>query len=127
METINYETYLLDALIAEHDGEQFPIAFDDVIDTFGFTDQSNARAYIRRETDTLVEKKIALVRIQEPRNGKTKINKVFLSVIGYKFALARARTEKGANFLLYLLEVEKQYRANLERSFTAIAPVERDE
>jgi hypothetical protein len=43
-------------------------------------------------------------------------DKIYLSVDSYKFALARANTSQGKTYLKYLIDVERQYRKQLERN-----------
>jgi DNA repair exonuclease SbcCD ATPase subunit len=111
------ENYILDALQAERDGEQFPIDFDAVWEGFGYKRKDAARRYLTTRSGLKRLSSKELHRSALTFNQSDKNDKIFLSVESYKFALARAGTDAGAEYLMYLIQIEKQYRNNLERTF----------
>ncbi|MBW4666470.1 MAG: hypothetical protein KME60_03240 [Cyanomargarita calcarea GSE-NOS-MK-12-04C] len=110
------ETYILDALEAERDGEQFPIDFDAVWESFGYSRRSDAKRYLLKRSGLKPVVEQGLRQLALLYNHSEDFNKIYLTVDSYKFALARANTVAGAEYLDYLIQIEKQYRVNLERS-----------
>jgi hypothetical protein len=110
------ENYILDALQAEREGEQFPIDFDVVWESFGYNHKHHARRYLttRSGLERFTDK--TCTRLGVTYNQSAESDKILLSVDSYKFALARANTDVGKDYLIHLIAIEKQYIANLERS-----------
>lgn len=124
---MNFDNYVLDAIQAEDEGVEFPIRIVDVGDAFGYTKRSDAYQFIRRNSEELIARGLLLIRRNSPPSfdESDEIDKYYLSVKGYKFTLARARTKKGAEYLLHLLEIEEMYLESLKRSLAAaVAPQE---
>jgi hypothetical protein len=113
------DTYLFDALQAQSEGVDFPVEFEAVWEAFGFTRKDNAQKYFKKNAETFV--KLNLLQLEGVDNQSIDFNKLRLSIAGFKFALARAKTDKGAEYLLHLLLIEKQFLAQLEAQFTAPA------
>lgn len=108
------EEYVFAALEAERSGILFPIDFDDVVETFGYSRKDKARQYVvlRSGLKRFTGKDSPHLGLSYQMTGN---GKIVLSVDSYKYALARANTEKGQEYLLYLIDVEKRYRLDLER------------
>jgi hypothetical protein len=113
------ENYILDALQAEKEGTEFPIDFDVVWENYGFKHHYHARRFLRGILETLTAN--GLSRSGCANNQSVKVDKYYLSVKGLKFSLARAKTEKGAEYLLYLLDVEEKFLQQLERQLSLTA------
>ncbi len=111
------DTYLFDALQAQSEGVDFPVEFEAVWGAFGFTRKDNAQKYFKKNAETFV--KLNLLQLEWADNQSIDFNKLRLSITGFKFALARAKTDKGAEYLLHLLLIEKQFLTQLEAQFTA--------
>lgn len=111
------DNYLIDALQAQSEGVDFPIDFDVIWESYGFKQRKYAIQYIERNLETLIQKGLLQLKTVKYQSGE--INKFFLSVKGYKFTLARAKTEEGATYLLHLLDIEETYLSQLQRTFDA--------
>lgn len=111
------DTYLFDALQAQREGVEFPIEFEVVWEAFGFKHSYHARRFFRGIYETLVSKGLSPSGCLH--DDSSKINKYWLSVKGFKFALARAETDRGAEYLLHLLDIEEQFLAKLEAQYAA--------
>jgi hypothetical protein len=84
------QEFIFDALDAEKNGERFPVDFDNVWESFGYSRKDNARKYIAKNRETLMEK--GLLQLELSKYHSTDFDKYYLSIRGLKFALARAKT-----------------------------------
>lgn len=118
------DNYIFDALQAEREGVAFPVEFDATWEAFGFKTRNSARQYFRRNAETFVKLGIMQNPLQAKcsNNELTDFDKYSLSIKGFKFSLARAKTEKGAEYLLHLLDIEEKYLASLERALDIDIP-----
>jgi hypothetical protein len=110
------QEFVFTAIEAENNGEQFPVDFDDIWETFGYSKKANARRYItiRSGLKAFTSKGLLQMELSYILCDNDKIK---LSFDSYKFALARANTAQGTEYLLYLISIEKQYRKQLESLF----------
>lgn len=115
METLNQE-FVERCIENEKIGMTHPIDFEAIWETFGYTRIDNAKRFVLKQAETLTD--CDLLSSEEKNIIHVENDKIRLSMNGFKFLLARARTEKGAEYLLYLINVERQYRSQLERQFT---------
>lgn len=111
------DSYLFDALQAQQEGVGFPIEFDVIWETYGFERKDNARKYIAKNAETLVA--LGLLQLELSEYHSIEFDKFNLSLKGYKFSLARAKTEEGAQYLLHLLDIEERFLTGLERQYAA--------
>lgn len=113
------QEFVFSALDAEKAGEKFSINFDDVWAFSGYTRKDNALRFL----SGLKGLKRGLHYSSDRRNPITGASFVDFTVDGFKFFLAKSNTEQGDSTLWTLIEIEKAYRANLERQFkSAIDP-----
>ena len=112
------QEFIISAFQAEKDGIDYPIDFEEIWEAFGYTHKNAAKRFLLNRSGIFEpQSQLTLAYID------TKTDKIMLSVDGLKFALARANTSKGAEYLLYLIAVEKLYRQQLERALnTPINP-----
>jgi hypothetical protein len=110
------QEFLFTAIESERNGEQFPISFDDIWETFGYSTKSDTRVYLTTRSG-LKRWNDKGFRQLPLSYHMVRNNKIKLSFDSYKFALARANTAQGTEYLLYLISIEKQYRKQLENLF----------
>ena len=110
------ENYIYDALEAEREGVQFPIEFDDIWESFGYSRKYDAERYLLKRSGLKKYDRQGFCQLALCYNQSADFNKISLSVASMKFALARANTEKGEQYLIYLIEVEQKYIESLNRT-----------
>jgi hypothetical protein len=113
------DTYLFDALQAELEGVKFSIDFDVVWETYGFSKFFNARKYIKKNAEILIA--LGLLQVESKNINQPELDKYYLCLKGYKFSLARAKTQEGAEYLLHLLDIEERFVATLNHQLAAPA------
>jgi hypothetical protein len=94
------ENYIYDALQAEREGEQFPIEYLTIRDSLGYSTWRIANQYIKRNAEKLILLGLCNsgIQLKPDSNHSVDFNKLCLSVKGFKFALAKADTEKGIEY-----------------------------
>ncbi len=117
------QDFIFSAIASERIGIEYPIDFDEIFEIYGYSFKRHAKRYILKFAETYVQ-------YGSPHSGQINIihienDKIQLSVTGLKMSLARANTEIGFSYLLYLIQVEESYRAQLERQLQA-SPRESD-
>lgn len=117
------QNFVFEALASERDGSQFPIDYDLVWAELGYSRRDNAR---RRLVKSLIENvDFALLTSEEwSQDGRLK-DSISLSVDGFKMLCMLAETPQGREVRQYFIQVEKAYRAQLERQLQA-SPREAD-
>lgn len=114
------EQYLLDVLHKHSEGANFPINFDDIWESAGYVHKHHAVRFLQGHS-ALKKGKHYIVspeRVQTPQGGRSS-HLIRMSIDGYQFFLSKSNTEQGDANLWYLIDVEKQYRKNLERQLKA--------
>ncbi len=111
------DNYVHDAIAAEREGVEFPIDFDVAWEEFGFKHKYHAKRFLQGILETLVEHGLSRsgCAVDESEDS----DKYCLSVKGFKFALARAKTVAGAMYLLHLLSLEEKSLKDSMRSLEA--------
>lgn len=110
------QEFVFAALDAEKNGEKFPINFDDVWESAGYTRKNNAVRFLLSLRGLRKNKDFYSGVSKSPTDGRYS-NVYGLTVDGFKFFLAKSNTEQGDETLWTLIEIEKTYVANLERQF----------
>lgn len=101
---------------AERNGVLHNISFDDVWADFGYKHFRSAKRYLINSSG-LLKYSPAISQRHITRSYRIGDNdSIYLSTDSFKFALARANTDEGADYLDYLIQVEKSYRENLTRN-----------
>ncbi|MBW4666507.1 MAG: hypothetical protein KME60_03425 [Cyanomargarita calcarea GSE-NOS-MK-12-04C] len=108
------EKFILDALEAERNGQQFPIDFDDIWENAGYSRKdSGIRALLKGRLIPEIDFHIIVGNKVLGISNKHK-----LSVDASKSFCLAANTDKGEEARRYFIEVEKRYRQHLERSLS---------
>jgi hypothetical protein len=122
MSNILSAEFVQTAIDAEKNGNQFPINFDDVWETLGYSRKDNTvRALLNSRVNTS-----PYILIKEGIN-KNAGNEYLLSLDGFKIFCLSAQTSEGQEVRKYFIAGERTYVQSLERQFAAsaatIAPV----
>lgn len=115
------ENYIFDALEAEREGVEHPIDFDVIWESLGYKRFQEAQRFMFSSVVEYLTQR-GLCSSAPSSDKKRKHDKVFLSAKGLKFAQAKANTEKGAENLMYLLDIEERYLKSLERTLNLDIP-----
>jgi hypothetical protein len=107
------QEYVLSAIQSEKAGTEFPIDFDDVWESSGYTRRNNAFRFLQKRLKLNRDYRCS------DRSSVLELQKTFLTVDGYKFFLAKSNTEQGDRALWHFIAIEKAYLATLE---AALAP-----
>ena len=122
---------IISAIEAEKQGGIFPLSFEDIWETFGYTSISQEAA--RRNTRRFILHRSGLEKYTYP-NGygqesrETSLSRSYLvdesdkihfSLKSYEFALAKANTDKGNDFLEFLIDTKDAYIKTLQNQFNA--------
>lgn len=95
--------------------EAFPIDFEDVWNTAGYSRKSNAFRFLKKLS--LKEGKDYCSRVSKSPTAGRSSDVTLLTIDAFKFFLAKSNTDEGDANLWSLIEIEKAYRQNLERQF----------
>lgn len=119
---ISSEQFVLDAINAEHNGEQFPVNFDDVWSGLGYSRKDSAIKLLKSDDfqEGVDYKYVPAESLRSAESGLllgSSPSQYFLTVDGFKMLCMVARTEEGKEARLYFINVEKRYREQLERQF----------
>lgn len=113
------------AIDAEKAGKAFPLDFDLIWVEAGYSTKSNAYRFLSESCKGLkLNNHYVYIRLEENPLGGRPVDKYYFSLEAAKFFLARSNTTQGDEALWSLIEIEKAYRAQLDRQFAA--PVQPD-
>lgn len=114
------EHYVMSVLQQESEGAEFPINFDDIWESSGYTHKHHAVRFLTERCDA-VEGEDYLVlpeRVQTPNGGRSS-HLIRLSSDGYEFFLSRSNTPQGKANLKCLIQIKKTYLRQLELQLKA--------
>lgn len=114
------EHYVLSILHQESEGADFPINFDEIWESSGYTHKHHAVRFLTERCDA-VEGEDYLVlpeRVQTPNGGRSS-HLIRLSSDGYEFFLSRSNTPQGKANLKCLIQIKKAYVKQLELQLKA--------
>lgn len=114
------QSFVQDAIAAERDGQQFPIDFDKVWRDVGYSRKADALKRLQN-THSIAEdyavRSLAESAVK-PQGGRPE-QKIYLTVDCLKSFCMVAETAQGREVRKYFIEIEKAYRAQLERQLLA--------
>lgn len=115
------EQYILDILCQESKGAEFPVDFDDIWQSSGYTEKKNAVRFLTKRLNGLKKGKHyqTQLRSEELQRGIRPSHSIRMTYEAYRFFLAKSNTPQGDANLWYLIEVESKYRQSLERQLSA--------
>ena len=116
------EQYILDILSQESQGAEFPIDFDDIWQSSGYTEKRNAVRFLTERCGAIEgeDYTVCSERSQTPQGGRPS-QLIRLSSDGYEYFLSKSNTDQGNANLRCLIQIKKAYLRQLERQLNAPA------
>lgn len=102
--------------------EEYPVDFDDVWQTVGYTRKDNAKRSLLSSGYVAGEDFWVFLKNEENPEGGRPEEKIYLTVDCFKAFCMLTRSEQGREVRKYFIEVERAYRQQLEAQFNAPAP-----
>ena len=120
--TILSQDFVFVAIESEKTGNTFPIDFDDVWETIGYSRKDAAKralvnSRLKLDVDYHLHRSVEMVKREQ--GGGVQPEKIYLTIDGFKQFCMLADTEQGAEVRRYFIDVEKTYRTQLEATFNA--------
>ena len=113
------QDFVLSAISSEKAGSEFPIDFDDVWQSIGYSRKDNAkRSLLSSGYVTGEDFRILLKNEENSKRGQPE-EKIFLTIDCFKAFCMLTRSEQGREVRHYFIAVERAYRTQLEAQFTA--------
>ena len=114
------EQYMMSILQQESEGAEFPINFDDIWESSGYTHKHHAVRFLTERCDAVEgEDYLVLPERVQTLNGGRSSHLIRLSSDGYEFFLSRSNTPQGKANLKCLIQIKKTYFKQLERQLNA--------